>query len=324
MRATSVGGKKRKRRKSQGRADGPRPASDVGARARRRAARRRARRATKTLRRDARDIGRVVARRGWRARLAVGPAGEGAACGAVLLRPSSVSADAVVVVVGGWTPAAVFRGRPSLLACPGGLLRGFSPRYETAVSAPCGDPLIQPSVVVLEFVYTTRRATTNSTTPTTAKSTPTTTITATSRSRWIHGGRRRRRGRREARRVREHRGRLLRPSWLPGDPSTTCVRAALHLVRRSIASTRARQAGRAARSRGPNLVTSRREGDELCGWCSRRAVRFALGAESSVRRPTAYSTASRRSAPALAATASRAARGVRRRPTREARRRYAR
>ena len=58
--------------------------------------------AAKTLRRDARDIGRVVARRGWRARLAVEPAENegGGEKKAAASSHESVSAAVVDVVVG--------------------------------------------------------------------------------------------------------------------------------------------------------------------------------------------------------------------------------
>jgi len=123
--------------------------------------------AAKTLRRDARDIGRVVARRGWRARLAVEPAeneGEGEKKAAASSH-ESVSAAVVDVVVGAGRAAEALELAVAL-SSPG---ERFRVTFATHAYGRADADADAKSDADAEAAGTAA---------TTAKSTPTTTITA--------------------------------------------------------------------------------------------------------------------------------------------------
>ena len=131
--------------------------------------------AAKTLRRDARDIGRVVARRGWRARLAVEPAeneGEGEKKAAASSH-ESVSAAVVDVVVGAGRAAEALELAVAL-SSPGERFRVTFATHAYGRADTDADAESDADAEAADAAA----ATAKSTTATTAKSTPTTTITA--------------------------------------------------------------------------------------------------------------------------------------------------
>ena len=130
--------------------------------------------AAKTLRRDARDIGRVVARRGWRARLAVEPGKRGRRRKeSRRAAHESVSAAVVDVVVGAGRAAEALELAVAL-SSPGERFRVTFATHAYGRADADADAESDADAEAADAAA----ATAKSTTATTAKSTTTTTITA--------------------------------------------------------------------------------------------------------------------------------------------------